>query len=272
MNWEPSEIVDFDASHLADREYMTHLVPMLEDHQLLILRGQEHLSLKDHLALTSHFGAIAPSLAADTAHPSSSGMQLMERLQLRQAPRQSRISSSYYWHTDRSFLQLPPAVTTLHAQILPAKGGDTLFANMVNAYEVAARHGLPIDDVRAVHSYASYFRDLQPMFYDLTDISKALELFPDVTHPLVRIMASSRKRALHLSELCLTHLVGLPEKEGADLLDSLYKIALDPANIYSHRWHAGDLLIWSNFGVMHRGNPCEGARRLNRTVAGQLAD
>ena len=42
------------------------------------------------------------------------------------------------WHSDWSFQKKPPSATLLHSKTIPPIGGDTLFANTIEAYE-----GLP---------------------------------------------------------------------------------------------------------------------------------
>jgi taurine dioxygenase len=42
---------------------------------------------------------------------------------------------NYFWHTDKSYHDVPSLLTMLHAIQTPPEGGDTLFANMLMAYE-----------------------------------------------------------------------------------------------------------------------------------------
>lgn len=243
---------------------------MLKQHLLLIVRGQDELTLEQYLALTALFGEVNPSLSTDTAHPESRFVQVVERTPTPGSLLGHRLSSTYYWHTDRSFLSVPPAVSILHQRILPRSGGSTLFANCVNAYNATLDRGFGELNYRAIHSYAAYFRDLQSGHFTPNQVKAASLRFPDVTHPLVRVDRVSNQRALNLSELCLTSLVGMPDKDGRLLLDALYEIATRRENIYVHHWRQGDLLIWHNFGIMHRGTPCAGPRVLHRTVCGAL--
>jgi alpha-ketoglutarate-dependent taurine dioxygenase len=40
-----------------------------------------------------------------------------------------------HWHTDVTFVDRPPAFTLLHGVVIPAVGGDTIWANTVTAYQ-----------------------------------------------------------------------------------------------------------------------------------------
>jgi len=72
-----------------------------------------------------------------------------------------------------------------------------------------------------------------------------------VDHPLVRSHPQTGEKALYLGNHAL-HIAGLPEVEGAALLDELLSHATQPRFVYVHRWHAGDLIMWDNRCLLHR--------------------
>ena len=60
------------------------------------------------------------------------------------------------WHTDDSYLAVPAKATMLYAHVIPAHGGDTLFADTTAAYEALdASTRAELDGLRAVHTYQS---------------------------------------------------------------------------------------------------------------------
>jgi alpha-ketoglutarate-dependent 2,4-dichlorophenoxyacetate dioxygenase len=73
---------------------------------------------------------------------------------------------------------------------------------------------------------------------------------PGAQHPLVRTSANGRK-TLYIGAHA-ARIVGLDEAASRALLDELYDIATQPRFIYSHRWDAGDLVIWDNRCTLHR--------------------
>jgi taurine dioxygenase len=74
---------------------------------------------------------------------------------------------------------------------------------------------------------------------------------PPVDHPLVRTHPETRRRALYLGNHA-SHILGLPEAEGAALLDELLQHTTRSEFVYVHRWRNGDLVIWDNRCLLHR--------------------
>src|SRR2546429_485283 len=119
MQWQPKEITDFTVATLGQPAYDAWLARMLRDHQMLIIRLREELTPEQLLALTARFGDVQPSLTIDTPWPDNELIQVVKHKDTLSAGANDRHSSSYYWHTDRSFLQRPPAVTVLCAAQVP---------------------------------------------------------------------------------------------------------------------------------------------------------
>jgi alpha-ketoglutarate-dependent 2,4-dichlorophenoxyacetate dioxygenase len=61
--------------------------------------------------------------------------------------------------------------------------------------------------------------------------------------------------ASHISEVS-----GHSPEESAALMRELTERATSPERCYSHRWRAGDMLLWDNRCVMHRARPFDLAR------------
>ena len=175
-----------------------------------------------------------------------------------------------YWHSDLSYKETPSLGSMLHAQELPAEGGDTLFANQHLAYEeLPAALKAAVQGLRAEHSYLSKYealRQLNPWRPALTQ-SQVDEVKP-VIQPVVRTHPENGRKALFVSEHFTTRIVGLPEDESRDLLQQLFELSSAERLIYRHRWQAHDMVFWDNRSVTHlaAGCPEHLRRRLNRTT------
>ena len=48
---------------------------------------------------------------------------------------------------------------------------------------------------------------------------------------------------------------GMEAAAGAALIDAALKAVTGPQFVYSHQWQPGDVLIWDQRAVLHRGTP-----------------
>src|SRR5262249_14599257 len=99
----------------------------------------------------------------------------------------------------------------------------------------------------------------------------AYEHFKSVKRPLVQPQPATGRTALTLASH-IHDIEGLTSEEAIALVDDLTARATVPENIYSHKWRAGDLLIWDNRCVMHRAGPFDLANPAGDVRAIRLYD
>jgi taurine dioxygenase len=168
-------------------------------------------------------------------------------------------SGEAFWHTDSSFVEVPPAGSFLHALEIPPSGGATYFLNMYAAYET-----LPADLKQAIagrslnhpitHTSAGVPRR---GFETVTDVSQV----PGAVHPLVRTHPESGRKALFLGRRLHAWIVGLPVDESERLLDRLWAHAAQDRFVWRQDWQVGDLIVWDNRCAMHRRDAFDPATR-----------
>lgn len=159
--------------------------------------------------------------------------------------------ANQYWHTDSTYLKQRAAISMLHSRIVPATGGDTEFCDTRRAYDdldaglrdriehLLVRHSL-------IHSRAL------TGFDDWT--SEQIAALPPIERPLVHVHEETGRKAICLaSHIC--EVVGYAPGEGEELIRMLIERATRPELVYTHRWRAGDLLLWDNRCTMHRARP-----------------
>jgi len=174
------------------------------------------------------------------------------------------------WHTDKSFLSMPCFATILHPVILPSAGGETCFADMSAAYDaLSAQEKAKLENVRVVHSreYSIRRAGKVPTPQEIEDAG------PPMAHPLVRINPYSGRKGLFMGEHA-SHLEG-QEAAGRAPIDALEAYATQEQFVYRHSWRRGDVLMWDNGSLLHRGddnfNVGVQARVLHRTCLSGLA-
>jgi alpha-ketoglutarate-dependent taurine dioxygenase len=156
--------------------------------------------------------------------------------------------SNYRWHTDKSYYPVPPMLTALYAVKLPPQGGDTEFANTAMGYTALSettKHR--IAGLRVVFYWGAAARRLDGR----PRSEEELREHPPVDHPLVRTHPETGEKALYLGNHA-SHILGMPEAEGAAYIDELLQHTTRPEFIYTHRWHIGDLVMWDNRCLLHR--------------------
>jgi alpha-ketoglutarate-dependent 2,4-dichlorophenoxyacetate dioxygenase len=158
--------------------------------------------------------------------------------------------SNRVWHTDASFVDPAGRYSMLYARNIPSVRADTEFADMRAAYDALDEQTQEI--IANLHVHHSIVYSRHTMGFDFAPEEQAK--LPGATHPLVRTIAGSVRKALYLASHA-DHVVEWPVPEGRLLLKDLIEHATRPQFVHYHEWTLGDLVIWDNRTTMHRGRP-----------------
>jgi taurine dioxygenase len=164
------------------------------------------------------------------------------------------------WHFDRMHQMTPNKAAVLHAVEIPSWGGETIYANIVQAYaDLPESTKRKLEGLNAANLYD----------YDAaTRSSRQLTATtPAAVHPVVHTLPGTGEKTFRVSPLMTERIVDLPEDEGTALLGELFEAMANPKYAYEHRWRLGDTLIWDNRCVAHRRNDFDpNERRLLKRV------
>ncbi|HWD32242.1 TauD/TfdA dioxygenase family protein [Pseudomonas caricapapayae] len=238
-----------DAVH--DDDLFDQLRAQLLKHRVLFLRDQ-NISRAEHVAFARRFGELEdhPVAGSDPEHP---GL-----VQIYKRPDQPADRYENAWHTDATWREAPPMGCVLRCVECPPVGGDTMWANMVLAYQ-----NLPdevkqkIEGLRARHSIEASFGAAMPL-----DKRLALKAqFPDAEHPVVRTHPETGEQVLFVNAFT-THFTnyhtpqrvrfGQDANPGAsDLLRYLISQAYLPEYQVRWRWKPNSIAIWDNRSTQH---------------------
>jgi taurine dioxygenase len=238
------------------------------DHHVLVFRDQR-ITPGQQVAFSRRFGPLQ--------------IHVLRQFQLAEQPEVLVISNirengqpiglgdaGHLWHSDLSYKETPSLGSMLHAQELPAVGGDTLFANQHAAWDSLPAHlKRAVEGARAEHSYLARYADLQkrnPWRPTLTQAQ--IDEVKPVVHPVVRTHPETGRKALFVSEHFTTRIVGIPEDESRALLAELFDLSTRPEHVYRHQWQPHDMVFWDNRSTMHlaAGCPDDQRRKLYRTT------
>ena len=239
------------AEAIHDTGLFQELRRLLVQHKVLFLRDQD-FSRAEHVAFARRFGELEdhPVAGSDPEHP---GL-----VRIYKSPEQPNDRYENAWHADATWRQAPPFGCVLRCVECPPVGGDTMWANMVLAYEKLPEPiKQQIADLRARHSIEATFGAAMP-------ISKRLALkaqFPDPEHPVVRTHPDTGEKILFVNAFT-THFTNFHTPDnvryGQDytigaqqLLQYLVSQAHVPEYQVRWRWSKNSVAIWDNRSTQH---------------------
>jgi taurine dioxygenase len=238
-------------------------------HGAMLVRGQESMTDAQFEAFSARFGELDPPPNQGVGRKNVPGFPnlyvVSNELDAAGEPLGALGYGEAVWHTDMSYLPVPPIASMLLARRLPDWGGNTWVASMCAAYdslpaELRARaKTLWIKHDGTRDSGGNLRKGVQDDDNPVTAAGHP--------HPAVIRDPGTGKPALFLGRRPRAYVVGLPLKESEALLDELWRWAIKPANVYEHRWRIGDVLIWSNYCTMHRRDEFDSKsiRRMHRS-------
>ncbi|MET0333019.1 MAG: TauD/TfdA family dioxygenase [Rhizobacter sp.] len=238
------EVLGFKLTPDLDSTVFAEVEDALVRHKVLFFRGQHQLDDATHQALGARFGRTV----AHPTVPARSGTQIFE---LDASKGGGRADS---WHTDVTFVDAFPKVSILRGVVIPAYGGDTVWANTVEAYE-----RLPdalkrlTEQLWALHSN-DYDYGAERVQLDDKRLAHHREVFAsalyEAEHPLVHVHPVTGERALLLGHF-IKRIVGVSSQESQRLFDLLQARVIRLENTVRWQWQQGDVAIWDNRATQH---------------------
>lgn len=172
------------------------------------------------------------------------------------------------WHSDTTYLDVPPMGTLLLARELPPTGGDTLFANMYLAYE-SLSSGMRdlLDGLVALNSSlkadASATREDRRSTDGRDDAPTALE----AEHRVVRVHAETGRKALYVNVGHTSRFKDMTEAESRPILEFLFEHLKRPEFCCRFVWKVGSMALWDNRCTQHYPvNDYHGSRRVMHRI------
>jgi taurine dioxygenase len=234
-----------------DADLIAEIRQLLLTYKVLFFRDQD-FTRAEHVAFARHFGALEDHPVAGS-DPENPGL-----VRIYKSPDAPNDRYENAWHTDATWRDQPPFGCVLRCVECPPVGGDTMWANMVLAYEKLPEHvKSQIGPLRARHSIEATFGAAMP-------IDKRLALkaqFPDAEHPVVRTHPDTGEKVLFVNAFT-THFTNFHTPEnvrygqdfthgGSDLLRYLQSQAFVPEYQVRWRWQPNSVAFWDNRSTQH---------------------
>jgi len=255
------ELRGLDLSEGIDPSLAEKLRALLLEHRLLVLRDQR-LDAPALREIGSRFGSL-------DVHPfieSVPGVPEVVAV-VKEADEERNFGGG--WHSEVSFYERPAMGTLLYAVEVPEKGGDTLLADVIRAYEALPRDTQErIARLRGEHSAehiygpGGFYQDRASGAGSGTRTKDADAARGRVEHPVVRTHPETGEKLLYVNLAFSVGIAGLPEEEARPLLSELIQHAVRPEFVTRLHWEPGTLAVWDNRSTQHYAlNDYAGHRR-----------
>lgn len=244
-------------------------------YKVVFFRGQAHLDETSHEAFASLLGPLVKQPTLPTVNNSKFVLDVDS----------AHAGRANNWHTDVTFTQAYPMASILRALVIPAIGGDTLFANTVTAYQDMPKELRDLADrLHAEHSNERNYLTTRGNVAQEETLGK--ETSPEALerarafsskvfkteHPVVRVHPETGERSLVMGEF-VQRICGLSPSDSQHLKDVFQGHITRPENTVRWHWQVGDVAIWDNRATQHYAIDDYGdQRRIMRrvTVAGDV--
>lgn len=252
---------------------LCQLVDLLLRHRFIVIPGQ-NLTNDQYVAFGRRWGDPVLLIARNNrldSHP-----EMIRQGNSASTPEYVR-NVANHWHCDSSYEEATATFTMLYGIESPDEGGETLFADLVGAYEaLPAGDRERCDQLIVQHATSAATALPDEHISDRTkmpdEIRRNVVQLDPVTHPLVRHHPVNGRRALYgLGGSCYG-IEGMAQDEGGEFLLDMRRYVTQDRFRRNYKLMPGDVLIWDNFSVMHRATPIDftdepGRRRLNYRIS-----
>lgn len=235
-----------DLSQPLDAATQAELRRALAEHEVIFFRDQQ-LTPAQQVEFTRLFGNVAEVKAFFPRLADQPEIEIVESTA--ECPK-----AANNWHADITWRDNPPVGTSLYAQVVPASGGDTIWASLTRAYaSLKPELQAYLETLTAVHSWEISGWTEYLLHKDATgeQLREARAKYPPVEHPVVRVHPVTGKKILYVNPTFTSHIKGLPRAQSDALLTQLFDLAKVPEFQARLRWQAGTLAVWDNRSTQH---------------------
>ncbi len=199
---------------------------------------------RDQVMTMEQQAQFAHRLGPLTTYPTRN-LEVPSELLVIHADETTRRAAGETWHSDISSELNPPALSMLRMEIVPESGGDTLFADMYQAFEsLSPVMQSLVQDLTARHDSKGHHLYLSG--------AKPLSELPSQIHPVVRTHPRTGRKALYVNDAFVARIMETNKLEGEAILRMLYQhVALGVDFHCRVRWEPNTVVFWDNRCVQH---------------------
>jgi taurine dioxygenase len=237
-----AELHGVDMSRDLEDDVVAEVRQAFLDHLVIFLRDQK-VTPQQNVAFARKFGELIkyPQLDGLPEAPFITAVVKLES---------ERHNFGGLWHSDTTYLEIPPMGSMLLAREVPPYGGDTVFANQYLAYE-ALSDGLKaaLDGLIGVSSStkAEVSKTREDRLKAAGKETKPLT----AEHPIVRTHPETGRKTLYVNVGFTRTIVDMEPAESDTLLRRLYRQSSIVDVQCRFRWRPGSVAFWDNRATQH---------------------
>jgi taurine dioxygenase len=232
------------------------------NHQVVFLKNQ-HLSPAQFLVFSQYLGT-------PIEYPFVKGLEGFPHIIEVKKLEHEKVNFGGIWHSDTTYLDVPPMGTMLLSKEIPPYGGDTMFANQYMAYDALSDvMKRLLDGLQGISSSAK--ADVSKTREDrIKTDGRADEGTPKqyvAHHPIVRTHPETGRKALYVNVAHTSGIVGMTDAESAPILKFLFDHQVKPEFTCRFVWEPDAIAFWDNRCVQHNPiNDYHGFRRVMHRI------
>ncbi len=252
-----ARLLDVDLSRSLDEAEFAALLAALGRHGVLHAPGQD-LDAAQLAALGARLGSLEVNVANTYHAPGIPEVMILSNKRDAAGNALGLSDAGQGWHTDMSYSADIALANILHAREVPMRDGvalgSTQFLDMhAAAADLPAEIAARIQGRRALHDFGKFWdmvrRRPGSERGPLTPEQRAKK--PPVWQPMLRRHPISGREVLYCNPGYATRVEGLESLESDALLAFLFRHQTQAKYLHTHRWSAGDVLMWDNIGTIH---------------------
>ncbi|MBI1386040.1 MAG: TauD/TfdA family dioxygenase [Rhizobiales bacterium] len=250
------EVEGLKLSDVASGSGYEELRGLFEEHSALLFRAQD-ITDEQHLALARRFGVIEDRKADERKPGETVGVSHVTNVQEdgslsgEMDLHTLHLKANFLWHIDSTFLPSPALTNILIARVVTTSGGATELASTRAAF--AAMPETMRERLRKAvfrHHYSHSRAQISPELAKLPMFHK----WPEQRWRAVVANPLNGAEAIYVASHVWS-VEGMEEAEGRRFVREVLEFCTQPRFVYSHNWTPGDVLIWDQRAVLHRGTP-----------------
>jgi taurine dioxygenase len=146
------------------------------------------------------------------------------------------VFSTDHWHSDETFRVMPPMGSILRCLVRPETGGETLWCDMVAAYDgLSDKMKNFVSGLEAIHDFKNFRHkfDALPPRERHAKLAEMEEELPNPVHPVVRTHPITKRKALFVNEQFTLAIKGMREYQ------------------FRFHWEVNSMVFWDNRPLQH---------------------